>query len=102
MYMGLEPIRPLIEEDWRIGNLEELHRQVLAIKLPTNERAADQRPVVWNRAIGRLRFAVIHLLKNQALLLRSLQESADSAGVQVEDVKPTDNGGGNGGDPAKE
>ncbi len=83
-----------------IRDLDELQREVEAIKVPTNETTADERPVVWNRAIGRIRIAVIHLLKNQASLLRSLQESADSAEDQGVGVKPSDKAGGNGGGEA--
>jgi len=73
-----------------IRDLDELQREIEAI------------PVVWNRAIGRIRIAVIHLLKNQASLLRSLQELADSAGGQAVDVKPADHSGGNGGGPEED
>jgi hypothetical protein len=84
------------------GDLDELQTEVEAIRLPVNETTSVDRPALWNQAIGRLRRAVVHLLGNQALLLRSLQESADSAGDQGVDVKPADDSGGNGGAPAKE
>ena len=84
------------------GDIAHSQREIGTIPLPNNETASVDRPLLWNRAIGRLRDASLQVLANQSLLVCYLQESADGAGDQAADVKPADSSGGNGGEPAKD